>query len=107
MKIFKDRPTAWDYMMFIVARCGAAKSNSIISHEVIMDLFKDSEKEPDRNTISRLTRYHKELMVATAHRLNASLEQDGFFPKQGKGAKQKRWVLKVGPSLPIVESGKR
>lgn len=106
LKLFIDRPIGWDYLMFLVARCGRAQSETIVDHEVLMGLFKDSPNEPDRNALRRLERYHKEIMRATNNRLNATLEPIGHFPSTG-GRPKKKWGLKVGPSRRIVWSGKR
>ena len=106
LKLFLDRPIGWDYLMFLVARCGRARSETVVDHEVLMGLFKDSPKEPDRNALRRLQQYHKEIMLATNHHLNATLEPIGFFPSTG-GRPRKRWGLRVGPSKQIVWSGKK
>lgn len=106
LKLFLDRPIGWDYLMFLVARCGRARSETVVDHEVLMGLFKDSSKEPERNALRRLQRYHREIMLATNNRLNASLEPMGHFPSTG-GRPRKRWGLRVGPSRQIVWSGKK
>ena len=105
LKLFLDRPIGWDYLMFLVARCGRARTETVVDHEVLMGLFKDSPKEPDRNALHRLQQYHKEIMLATKGRLNATLEPIGYFPSTG-GRPRKRWGLRVGPSKQIVWSGK-
>lgn len=108
LKLFLDAPTGWDYLCFLVARCGRAKSSSVIDHHILMGLFKEGD-EPDRNTIARIQRYHQLIMQATRGSLNASIEEAGYFPKKKgqRGRPKKRWVLKVGPSRSIVSSGKK
>ncbi len=105
LRLFIDRPVGWDYACFLVARCGRARSSSVVPHDVLMSLFRDG-KEPDRNAIARLKRYHDEIMLATKGRLKASIVHDGFFPSTGRGRPKKRWVLKVGKSDAIISSGK-
>lgn len=104
LKLFVDCPIGWDYALFLAARCYAAKTNSAIDHETLMTLFKEG-KEPDRLTIKRLSKYHKQIMAATDNRLNAKLIQSGFFRSTG-GRPKKKWKLVVGPSEKIVWSGK-
>ena len=108
LKLFVDCPTGWDYLCFLVARCGRAQSQTVIDHDILMGLFKEG-KESDRNTISRLRRYHQLIMTATNGNLKASLEEIGYFPKKPgqRGRRKKRWGLKVSPSRPIVFSGKK
>ena len=106
LKLFIDRPTGWDYALFLHSRCGAAKTSSVIDHETLMQLFKEG-KEPDRNTVARLQKYHKEIMFVTDKRFNAQLIEDSSLPQQGRGRKKKRWKLCVGPSEKIVWSGKK
>lgn len=108
LKLFLDAPTGWDYLCFLVARCGRAQSHSVIDHNILMGLFKEGD-EPDRNTIARIQRYHDLIMQATRGSLNASIEEAGHFPKKKgqRGRPRKRWVLKVGPSRKIVSSGKK
>ena len=106
LKLFVDRPTGWDFALFLHSRCGAAKKPSMISHEILMQLFKEG-KEPDRNTIARLQKYHKEIMFVTNNRLNAIFIEDKSLPQKGRGRKKKRWKLCVGPSEKIVWSGKK
>jgi hypothetical protein len=64
--------------------------------------FKDSEDEHDRKAIDRLKRVHKQVMYLTENKLNASLEEDGYFPKEGRGRPRKRWCLKVAPSESLL-----
>lgn len=106
LKLFIDRPMGWDYALFLLARCGAAKSHSKIDHETLIALFKEG-KEPDRKTIYRLKQYHEQIMLATAHHLSARIIEDGYFSKDGKGRRQKKWALCVGPSDQIIWSGKK
>lgn len=108
LRLFIDSPTGWDYLCFLVSRCGRARSSTVIDHEILMGLFKEGD-EPDRNTIARLEKYHRLIQVATRGNLKASLEQIGFFPKKPgqRGRRKKRWGLKVHPSAPIVFSGKK
>lgn len=108
LKLFVDSPTGWDYLCFLVARCGRAKSSTVVDHDILMGLFKEG-REPDRNTIARLEKYHKLIMLATRGNLKASIEQIGHFPKEKgqRGRRKKRWGLKIHPSEPIVFSGKK
>jgi hypothetical protein len=106
MREFVDRPTGWDYASFLVDRCFRAKSTSVIDHDVLISLFRDSERENDKRVIRRLLEYHQEIMRATRGHLNAVLEQDGYFPSSG-GRPKERWVLRVGPSKQIIWSGKQ
>ena len=98
LKLFIDRPTGWDYLCFLVARCGAARRPSEVPHEALMSLFRDRDSERDRDIIRRLKSYHSEIMLATDGRLNAELVERGHFPTEGRGRPRKRWALKVGPS---------
>jgi len=101
LKMFIDRPTGWDYACFLVARCGSAKSSSVVPHEALMALFKDSPGEPDRNVVTRLKRYHDEVRLATGGRLNAEFFEDK--PGRSKGGRPpKRWSLKVAPSSSLI-----
>lgn len=108
MREFIDKPTGWDYASYLTGRCLRARSTSIIPHETLMSLFKDNPEESDNQTIRRLQRYHEDVMRCTGGRLNAVLEQDGFFPRSPKGGRRKaRWKLRIGPSKKIVWSGKK
>lgn len=98
LQMFVDNPTGWDYLIFLVARCGAAKTPSKVPHEALMNLFKDAENEPDRKVIAKLRKIHALIMAATDDRLVARLDEDGYFPRQGPGRPRKRWCLHVGPS---------
>ena len=104
LKEFIDKPTGWDYCCFLVHRCGAAESFSVVPHDALMFLFKDTPNEDDRKVIHRLQNYHRVLMEFTGGRLNATwVEQT--VPSKGRGRPKKRWSLKIGPSKPIL--GKR
>lgn len=103
LRQFLSRPAGWDYLCFLTHRCGAAETESVIPHDVLMGLFKRG-KEPDRNTLERLRRYHEEIMIATGGKLDASLEVVG--EQRGRGRPKKLWGLKIGPSDPLVASGK-
>jgi hypothetical protein len=109
MRLFVNNPTGWDYATFLVYRCSRAKQASVVSHEVLMSLFKDGERERDKTTIKRLLQYHQQVMAATNGHLQAELRPAGYFPidPQKGGRPKERWELLVGPSLPIVYSGKR
>src|SRR5207249_3876846 len=106
MKSFVDRPTGWDYAAFLVCRCTRARTHSVIDHDTLMALFKDSANERDSATSRRLQGYHNEVMSASGGRLNASLEPAGHFPSSG-GRPKERWILRVGPSQKVVWSGKK
>ena len=97
LKLFIDRPTGWDYLCFLAARCGAARTSSKVPHEALISLFRDTERQDDRRIIRGLQRYHSEIMRATGGRLNADLVEDGFFESTG-GRPRKRWALVVRPS---------
>ncbi len=97
LKLYIDKPTGWDYLCFLVARCGAAKTSSRVPHEALVSLFRDTDQQDDRHVIRRLQRYHREIMHATGGRLNADLVEDGAFPSSG-GRPKKRWALIVRPS---------
>ena len=105
LKLFLDRPTGWDYLCFLVARCGATRTASEVPHEALMSLFRDKPGDRDRDIIRRLQRYHREIMEATGGRLKANLVEKGFFPPTGRGRPRKRWALRVAPSQPLL--GKR
>lgn len=107
LKLFIDRPTGWDYLCFLIARCGAAKTVSEVPHEALMSLFRDTEAEADREIIRRLQGYHREIMLATGGRLQAELVERGTFPPQGRGRPKKRWALRVGPSQSLLARGKK
>ena len=102
LKLFIDRPTGWDYLCFLVARCGAAKRSSKVPHEALISLFRDTERQTDRDIIRALQRYHTEILRATGGRLNAELVEDGAFPSSG-GRPKKRWALIVRPSQSLFE----
>lgn len=104
MRLFVNQPTGWDYASFLVHRCSRAKTHSVIEHDVLMSLFKDNLKESDNQTINRLLSYHETVNRALSDRLNAKLERVGYFPSTG-GRRKEHWVLKVGPSKPIIWSG--
>jgi len=103
LKLFLDRPTGWDYLCFLVARCGSAKRSSKIPHEALIALFRDTERQADRDIIRRLQRYHREIMKATGGRLNAELVEDGSFESTG-GRQRKKWTLVVKPSKSLFAS---
>lgn len=105
LKKFLDKPVGWDYLMFLVYRCTRARRESVVPHDILMGLFRDSEKEPERNVIGRLQRYHDEVMLATGWKLDAELCE--MKVKGGRGRPKKRWYLKVRPSEPLIQSGKR
>ncbi len=98
LKLFMDRPIGWDYLCFLIARCGAARTVSEVPHEALMSLFRDREGDRDRDIIRRLKSYHNEIMEATGGRLEAKLLEKGTFPPGGPGRPRKRWALRVGPS---------
>ncbi len=102
LKLFIDRPTGWDYLCFLAARCGAARTSSRVPHEALMSLFRDTERQDDRRIIRSLQRYHSEIQRATGGRLNAELVEDGVFPSSG-GRPKKRWALIVRPSQSLFE----
>ena len=102
LKLFIDRPTGWDYLCFLVARCGAARTVSEVPHEALISLFRDKDTEADRAVLRRLQGYHNEIMRATGGRLNASLIEKGTFPSEGRGRPRKRWALRVGPSKTLL-----
>ena len=104
LKLFLDRPTGWDYLCFLTARCGSAERSSKIPHEALIALFRDTERQDDRNIIRGLQRYHREIMTATGGRLNADLVEDGHFPTAGAGRPKKRWALIVRPSKSLFSS---
>ncbi len=102
LKLFLDKPTGWDYLCFLAARCGAAKTTSKVPHEALMSLFRDTARQSDRSIIRGLQRYHHEILRATGGRLNAELVEDGAFPSSG-GRPKKRWALIVRPSQSLFE----
>jgi hypothetical protein len=104
LQLFTNEPMGWDYVIFLVARCGAAKRKSTIDHDTLMTLFKESPKERDSETIKRLQRYHQIIMQATDNHLNATLRPAGSRVQQGRGRKKQRWQLAVGPSIPLFRS---
>ena len=67
--------------------------------------YKDG-KERDSYAIKRMQGYHQEIMGATAGHLKAELRPAGHFPSTG-GRPKERWELWVGPSKPIIWSGKK
>jgi hypothetical protein len=69
-----------------------------------MELFRDG-KEQDRHCIERLLAYHAEIVRATGGRLDARLEEAKPLPSTS-GRPRKRWVLRVGPSEPLIGSSK-
>ena len=101
LKLFRDRPTGWDYCCFLLTRCGSAKTTSAVPHEALISLFRDKSGEADRHVVRRLQRYHKEIMAATGGRLNAEWFEDAPLPSTG-GRPKKRWGLKVGPSKSVL-----
>ncbi|MCG8457770.1 MAG: hypothetical protein MI919_15960 [Holophagales bacterium] len=103
LRQFIDRPAGWDYLCFLVHRCGSAGTESIVPHDVLVGLFKRG-KEADRQTMARLARYHEEIMVATDGKLAATLEVIG--EERGKGRPRQLWGLKVGPSDPLIATGR-
>lgn len=118
LKLFIDAPLGWDYLCFLIARCGRARSSTMVDHTVLMELFGEAHKgertpqeqnASERNTIRRLQRYHELIMRATNGNLKATLEKIGYFPKEpGKrGRRRVRWGLRIEPSKPIVFSGRR
>lgn len=108
LKLFIDCPTGWDYLCFLIARCGRARSSTVVDHDILMGLFKEG-KEPDRNTVARLRKYHRVIMTATRGNLKADIEEVGYLPREKgqRGRPSKRWALKIHPSKPIVFSGKK
>lgn len=106
MRHFVNKPTGWDYAIFLVYRCTRARSASKIQHETLMSLFKDNPRESDNQAIRRLLKYHEQVMRGTDGRLNAVLEQAGHFLSSG-GRPKERWVLRIRPSKRVVHSGKK
>ena len=104
LKHFIARPTGWDYLCFLTARCGAAQRTSTVPHEALMSLFRDTERQPERNIIRALRRYHREILLATGGRLKAELVKDGVFPSSG-GRVRNRWSLIIRPSQSLFERG--
>lgn len=100
LKLFKDRPIGWDFCLFVVGRCYAAKTVSALPHREIMELFKHG-KEDDRKTIYRLKKYLEEIHLATDNRLKV------WFDVAGKVGRKKIWNLVISPSQELVRSGKR
>ena len=107
LKLFLDKPTGWDYLCFLTARCGAAQRSSKIPHEALMSLFRDTERQSDRRIIRNLLQYHREIHYATGGRLNAELVEDGYFPAEGRGRRRKRWALVVRPSKSLFHSSEK
>jgi len=102
LKLFIDRPTGWDYACFLVARCGSARTSSVVPHEAIISLFKDNPKDNDRRIIPRLKRYHEEIRLATGGRLNAEFFEDTPLRNPKGGRPKKRWSLRVAPSRSLI-----
>lgn len=118
LKLFIDAPLGWDYLCFLIARCGRARTSTVVDHPVLMELFGESSKSErsekeqlasERNTIRRLQKYHKLIMTATRGNLKATLEPIGNFPREKgqRGRSRKRWGLRIHPSKPIVFSGRK
>lgn len=108
MRLFVNCPTGWDYASFLVCRCSRAKTTSVVPHDGLMSMFKDGPKERDSHVIDRLQKYHEQIMRPYGGRLNAVLEQVGYFPRSRKGGPRKeQWQLRVGPSQRIIWSGKK
>jgi len=106
LKLFLDKPTGWDYLCFLVARCGSAERSSKVPHEALISLFRDTERQSDRRIIRNLLHYHQEIMHACGGRLKAQLVEDGHFPTTGPGRPTKRWALVVKPSQSLFSYGK-
>ncbi len=107
LKLYLDKPTGWDYLCFLTARCGSAMRSSRIPHEALISLFRDTDGQTDRRIIKNLQRYHLEIQKATGGRLNAEIVEDGHFPTTGAGRPRKRWALVVKPSKSLFSaSGK-
>ena len=102
LKLFIDKPTGWDYLCFLAARCGAARRTSKVPHEALVSLFRDTTRQNDRQIIHALQRYHGEIQRATGGRLNAELIEDGTFSSSG-GRPKKRWALVIRPSQSLFE----
>lgn len=103
LKHFRDSPIGWDYCVFLLHRCGSARKMSVVPHDVLMEFFK-AGREPDRITISRLQKYHREIQCATGGSLNAELTVVRE-ERKGRGRPRKVWGLRVGPSKSVVHSG--
>jgi hypothetical protein len=106
LREFTKRPLGWDYYCFLAYRCRWAQSWSPVPHDALMSLFKDDPEDQDSKTIHRLRHYHDEIMTAAAGHLKAELRPSGHFRSSG-GRPKERWELWVGPSEPIIHSGKR
>ena len=104
LKHFRDSPIGWDYCVFLLHRCGSARKQSVVPHDVLMQFFK-AGKETDPQTIERLRSFHNQIKIATGDSLNAELvvirEE-----RHGRGRPRKKWGLKVGPSRSVVLSGR-
>ena len=99
--LFVNKPTAWDYLTFLVHRCGSAKTDSRVPHDDLMKMFKCG-KESDSKTITKLQRYHNQIMLATGDRLNAELVKAGKARRSKRGPLTQLWELRVGPSRDII-----
>lgn len=106
LRKFVARPLGWDYYCFLAYRCRWAENWSPVPHEALMTLFKDAPIDQDSKTIRRLRAYHDEIMQATAGHLKAELRQARTFKTGKRGRPKERWELWVGPSEPIIHSGK-
>lgn len=102
LKHFRDSPIGWDFCVFLLHRCGSARSHSVVPHDVLMEFFK-SGKERDYHTAARLKHYFQQIKTATGNSLNAELVSEDVCV--GRGRPRKKWALKVGPSQSVVIGG--
>ena len=103
VQLCTGKPKLFDLALFLFHRCGAARSESMVPHEVLIDLF-GSENEDERRTIRKLRENLLLLQEATgrapdgSYRLNAELVPMPAEPKKGPGRRKKRWGLLIRPS---------
>lgn len=76
LKLYFDKPTGWDYLCVLTARCGSAQRTSKVPHEALVSLFRDTKQQSDRHIIHNIKRYHREIQQVTGVRLNAEIIED-------------------------------
>ena len=103
LRLCTGKPKLFDLVMFLFHRCGAARTESVVPHDALMDLFQTGT-EDDRKTIYRLRKYLNLLREAIGYaqdgtpRLNAELVEMEPEASTGPGRKTKRWGLRIRPS---------
>jgi len=94
---FVGAPSAWDLLILMVQRCGAASREHSIPHEALVAMMQSCPGERDAKTIGRIRGDLQEVIDATNGELQARLVDGGKVRKGSRGPATQRWNLVIQP----------